>query len=116
MGKSGQLFNVFSEALGRIMSISLQHGVPVDVIVKTMIGINSDRPVWFRFDDSDKKPEQILSMPDGLAKLLQRYYSNSNKKEISDNQGELCTKCGTYSVRMVEGCQVCSNCDESKCG
>jgi ribonucleoside-diphosphate reductase alpha chain len=115
MGKSGQLFNVFSEALGRVISIALQHGVPVDVIVKTMIGINSDRPIWHRFDDSDKKPAQILSIPDGIAKLLQRYYLDDGKENIATEGYELCPKCGTYSAVKSEGCLICQNCGESAC-
>ncbi len=115
MGKSGGLFNNFAEALGRTISIALQHGVPIDVIVKTLIGINSDRIAWTRLHESDKKPDQILSMPDGIAKLLQRFYSNGHGITREHN-GELCTKCGTYSVIMIEGCATCSNCSESRCG
>lgn len=113
-GKSGQTFNTFCEALGRTISISLQHGVSVETIIKTMIGINSDRPVWTRFDEGDKKPVQILSIPDALAKLLQRYYSSEDNKE-DQGLGEFCTKCGTWSVQFIEGCSVCTNCSESKC-
>lgn len=115
MGKSGQTFNVFSEALGRVMSIALQHGVPLEDITKTMIGINSDRPHWFRFEETDIKPAQILSIPDGIAQLLERHYLN--KRTINDpDLYEMCTKCGSYSLIYSEGCQVCQACGESKCG
>lgn len=118
MGKSGQLFNVFSEALGRVMSIALQHGVPLEEITKTMIGINSDRPHWFRLDENDVKPTQILSIPDGIAQLLEKYYLNTNKEDtINDSDSyELCPKCGTYSLILSEGCKVCQNCGDSACG
>ena len=117
MGKSGQLFNVFSEALGRVLSIALQHGVPIEQVVSTMININSDRPKWFRFEETDQKPIQILSIPDGIAKLLQRYYINGGKEDELKHGGmEFCDKCGTYSLILVEGCKVCNNCGESACG
>jgi ribonucleotide reductase alpha subunit len=116
MGKSGQLFNVFTESLGRVISIALQHGVPMEEIIKTMIGINSDRPTWFRFDETDQKPVQILSIPDGIAKLLQRFYTNDIKDDNIDGLYELCPKCGTYSLVIIEGCKVCQNCGESACG
>jgi len=117
MGKSGQLFNVFSEALGRAISISLQHGVPVETIVKTMEGINSDCPVWFRFEDTDKKPTQILSIPDGLAKLLKRYYVNGGKHDDDSNiiEKEICSQCGTKSLIFIEGCKTCISCGFSAC-
>jgi len=116
MGKSGQLFNVFTEALGRSISIALQHGVPIKSIIKTLIGINSDRPTWARFEDNDRKPTQILSIPDGIAKLLQRYYTSDvilDELDISEKQ--LCSKCGTYSVILTEGCKICYNCGLSEC-
>lgn len=116
MGKSGQLFNVFTESLGRVISIALQHGVPMEEIIKTMMGINSDRPTWFRFDETDQKPVQILSIPDGLAKLLQRFYTNGVSENNNDSLYELCPKCGTYSLVIIEGCKVCQNCGESACG
>lgn len=117
MGKSGQVLNNFCEALGRTISIALQHGVPIDAIIKTLEGINSDRPAWFRFEETDKKPSQILSIPDAISQLLKRYYIEDDKKndEII-NTGELCSKCGRYSVVMIEGCSTCTACGESRCG
>jgi ribonucleoside-diphosphate reductase alpha chain len=116
MGKSGQIFNVFSEALGRSISIALQHGVPIESIIKTMIGINSDRPTWARFEENDRKPMQILSIPDGIAKLLQRYYTKDGlDEEVIDGTRDLCPKCGTYSVIFMEGCKICQNCNLSEC-
>lgn len=118
MGKSGQLFNVFGEALGRVISIALQHGVPVETIVKTMKGIHSDRPWWFKFEESDKRPAQILSIPDGIAKLMERYYMTTGSSETDNYTDDklFCSKCGTHSIILVEGCKTCLNCSESACG
>jgi ribonucleoside-diphosphate reductase alpha chain len=115
IGKSGTSFSVFSEALGRSLSLSLQHGVPVDVIIKSLIGINSDRPIWTRIEDDDKKPTQILSIPDGIAKVLQRFYMGAKKEVVHESDGIYCSKCGSYSVHFAEGCQICESCNESKC-
>jgi ribonucleoside-diphosphate reductase alpha chain len=116
MGKSGQLFNVFSEALGRTISIALQHGVPLESIIKTLININSDRQTWYRFEETDQRPTPILSIPDGIAKLLQRYYINGGKADAEDvSDRELCPKCATYSIVLAEGCKTCLNCGLSEC-
>ena len=120
IGKSGQSVNTLLEALGRTMSIGLQHGVPLQAFIKTMEGINSDKATWFRFEDTDKKPAQILSIPDGLAKLLKRYYIDvgktvSDEEPMVENERELCPECGTYSVVMIEGCRICQNCQYSCC-
>ena len=118
MGKSGQFLNVFGEALGRLISIALQHGVSVEAIVKTMKGINSDRPTWFKFEESDKRPAQILSIPDAIAKLLEKYYMSTTPLEIENYTDDklFCSKCGTHSVILIEGCKTCLNCSESACG
>lgn len=126
MGKSGQNINTLLEALGRSLSIGLQHGVPLKAFVKTLEGINSDKNIWYRFEDSDKKPSQILSIPDGLAKLLKRYYLTpvedqpmiTSPETPSDDMsmGEVCTKCGSSSIVKTEGCSVCLTCGYGKCG
>lgn len=118
IGKSGQFLNNFCEALGRTISISLQHGVPVDAIYKTLVGINSDRVTWFRFEETDKKPSQLLSIPDAIAQLLKRYYmgDNSVPDDVPESTGEMCTKCGSMSVVKIEGCSTCLSCADSRCG
>lgn len=113
IGKSGQILNTLSEALGRVISIALQGGVPVDNIVKTLIGINSDRPVWSRLDEKDEKPVQILSVPDGIAQLLDKFYGGG-RYNGADIETEKCPKCG-LPVLMIEGCTSCT-CGYSKCG
>jgi len=112
MGKSGQVMNTLCESLGRMVSISLQNGVPVKSIVKTLQGINSDSPVWVRLEDTDKKPSQILSIPDGIAQILDRFYGDCFYNGGDPNKK--CPKCGG-TVMMIEGCMTC-NCGYSKCG
>jgi len=114
VGKSGQVLNTFSEALGRVISIALQNGVSLEDIVKTLININSDKPVWFRFEETDAKPTQILSVPDGLAQLLQRYYLNRPTLPKSSCLGEICPVCGQTTLQMIEGCKSCP-CGFSEC-
>ena len=31
-------------------------------------------------------------------------------------KGKSCSSCGSYEMRMVEGCMTCANCGFSKCG
>jgi len=112
VGKSGTILNTFSEAVGRLISIMLQHGVPVKNITKTLIGINSDRSVWYRFEETDQKPSQILSIPDGIAQLINRYYSGLQYS--GELNGDICIKCGQKMIQ-IEGCMSC-NCGQSECG
>ena len=114
LGKSGQVMNTLTEALGRVMSVALQDGVPLDNIIKTIIGLNSDKPVWTRLEDTDKKPIQILSIPDGVAKLLDRYYSDGKLNGFVASSNETCPECG-QQILMIEGCASCT-CGYSRCG
>jgi ribonucleoside-diphosphate reductase alpha chain len=112
LGKSGQILNTLTEAMGRVISIGLQQGVPVEEITKTLININSDKMVWYRFEDTDQRPTQILSIPDGVAKLLDRYYTGVRYN--GELGGEICEKCGNFMTAM-EGCFNCPACGHSKC-
>ena len=35
---------------------------------------------------------------------------------LTGGRGKACSSCGSYEMRMVEGCMVCANCGYSKCG
>jgi len=35
---------------------------------------------------------------------------------IGAPKGKACTSCGSYEMRMIEGCMTCANCGFSKCG
>jgi ribonucleoside-diphosphate reductase alpha chain len=114
LGKSGQILNTFSEALGRVLSLALQNGVPVGALTKTLRGINCDTIAWHRFEDNDERPTQILSIPDGIAKLLDRYYLGQKERHTNGTiSGEICPKCG-LNMKATEGCFACI-CGHSKC-
>lgn len=118
VGKSGQTTKVMSEALGRVASIALQHRVPVEEVVKTLKGLDSSNPKWYRFEEEDSRPTQILSIPDGLAQLLERYYINTDKGTIEFLNGSTfstCKRCGVKAYLETEGCGVCQNCGDSSC-
>ncbi len=124
MGKSGQLLNSLMESLGRTISIALQNNVPIEAIQKTLDGITSDRSAFFRFELNDQKPTQILSIPDAIAKLLNRYYINMSPLHYNStastastaSMGEVCPKCGRQTLLKIEGCSSCSSCGYSVCG
>ena len=35
---------------------------------------------------------------------------------LGTKRGKACTSCGSYDLRMVEGCMTCASCGYSKCG
>ncbi len=63
IGRSGGTLNSLSEAIGRLISLSLQYNVPVDELAQQLIGIRSANPYGFG-------PNQVLSIPDAIGKVL----------------------------------------------
>ncbi len=112
MGESGSLVNGLIEALGKITSVGLQHGVPLNIVIKQLSDIKS-APCWFRFEETDERPTQILSIPDAISKLLKRYYADYKVKNTSTSKSK-CPICGDVIIEIY-GCSVCNSCGYSKC-
>jgi len=66
-GHTGTCVYSMNEALGRSISIGLQHGVPLGNYVKTLRGIQCEKPLDF------PKDKRCTSCADGLAKVLSGY-------------------------------------------
>ena len=132
IGKAGGNAAAQSEAISRIISLTLRSGVEPMEIVKQLKGISGPMPVW------DGNGGQILSTPDAIGKVLERYIQNrehyrrfkqveaSIPKPMSgvpklnkSSEGmtasqTACPECGS-NVEHMSGCVVCYNCGWSKC-
>ena len=64
LGKAGSKERADSEALARLLSYALQHGVPIRGLTKQIRGISSEEPNGFG-------PNKVLSMPDGVGIVLE---------------------------------------------
>jgi ribonucleoside-diphosphate reductase alpha chain len=139
LGKSGAAIAAFTEAIGRLISLSLRIGADPNAIIKELVGIRGGEPVW-------QEGEKILSVPDAIGKALIKYMAiKSGKTEsqkplvslsVSDheegnkeagnegvkNAGEdswgygnpTCPECGSPLI-VSEGCMTCPVCGWSKC-
>ena len=105
IGKSGGDLSALSEAIGRLISIALQNGVPVDNIVNTLDNITGSQPIW-------SNGKLIKSVPDAIAQVLKEHFLKNRKKTIQIDE---CPECGA-PLEIVEGCAVCKNCGYSRCG
>jgi len=65
VGKSGQSLHAKMEAIGRLVSLSLQHNIPVEEIIKQLEGIQGENAFFH-------KGEKILSLPDFIAYVLRK--------------------------------------------
>jgi ribonucleoside-diphosphate reductase alpha chain len=132
IGKAGGNAAAQSEAISRLISLALRGGIEPREIVKQLKGISGPSPVW------DGQGGQILSTPDAIGKVLERYINNREqllqqrvspqampksttgthtKGTASESEPKIhstCPECGT-NVEHVSGCVVCYNCGWSKC-
>ncbi|MEK7651916.1 MAG: adenosylcobalamin-dependent ribonucleoside-diphosphate reductase [Patescibacteria group bacterium] len=73
LGKAGGFFAAQSEALCRMISLSLRSGVAVEEIIKQLKGIRSTEVAF-------NQGEIIYSLPDGIAKTMEKHI---NRKQQS---------------------------------
>lgn len=132
ISKHGSEISAFSEALGRVISIALQHNVPVESLAETIIGIIGDKPTW----DNGKL---IKSIPDAIGRILKAYsdklkertetsslFENEQIQTVSKEidykdpveipGAEICPHCGEKAFVRTEDCYSCLSCGYSKCG
>jgi ribonucleoside-diphosphate reductase alpha chain len=102
-GKAGDEANADSEALGRVVSIALQYGVPAEALVKTLRGINGGMYGSYQ-------GRMVASKADLIAVALE----TAGVDNVL-NHGKGCPDCGA-PLRFEEGCMKCESCGYSKCG
>ena len=140
-GRAGDEANADSEALGRVVSIALQYGVPVEAIQKTLRGINgglygsyNGRLVASKADLIAVALESTGGSPSGAFKPAEQpllYPSLIGAAPSSDElqpmlepswnasvtmKGETCPSCSSPNLVREEGCLKCQSCGYSKCG
>ncbi len=105
MGKAGGCAACQIEAESRLVSLALRSGIRVEAIVKQLVGIRCPSPSW-------QDGEQILSCPDGMAKVL----AAVSKIEAKEDEKTVmtCPDCGGV-LEPEEGCLLCRSCGFSKC-
>jgi ribonucleoside-diphosphate reductase alpha chain len=110
VGRNGSAVQTMSEALGRVVSVALQHGVAPEALSRTLYGVGGNGN------------KLMSSVPSAIAKVL----GNGHFSEIaaakepvpvvaSRIQGDICPECHQASLVPTGDCSYCSNCGYSKC-
>lgn len=117
MGKSGGCAASQSEALSRMISVSLRAGVDPQAILKHLRGIRCPSPAW-------AQGGKVLSCADAVGIAMEHYLewmeTGHASTSVSKNQDELvnlagaCPECGS-ALEHESGCAVCRSCGFSKC-
>lgn len=117
MGKSGGCAASQSEALSRMISVSLRAGVDPQAILKHLRGIRCPSPAW-------AQGGKVLSCADAVGIAMEHYIewmeTGHASTMVSKNTDELvnlagaCPECGG-ALEHESGCAVCRACGFSKC-
>jgi ribonucleoside-diphosphate reductase alpha chain len=110
LGKLGGDEKADAEAIGRLISLYLQHGGDIQSVVKMLKGIRGKYVSW-------EEGVQLLSIPDAVAKALEVLTSGKVNKESSVplTRGGTCPDCNENAIIFESGCYKCTNCGYSKC-
>jgi len=105
LGKSGGDEKADAEAIGRLISLYLQHGGSIQEVIHTLKGIQGRDISW-------DNGQQLLSVPDAVAKALA---SLSGTTLEAEPELKHCPDCGDTSIIYENGCFRCTSCGYSKC-
>lgn len=144
LGKAGGSAMADAEAMGRLVSLALRSGIPIQQVHRQLRGISSDRAVGLG-------PNKVLSVPDAIGLALEDWMRTKNgvQQELlttsetlaapsapvmktqpvaagntlmafeSVNSGDsfigTCPDCGSQ-LEFAEGCAKCHVCGFSECG
>ncbi|GBD40742.1 Vitamin B12-dependent ribonucleoside-diphosphate reductase [bacterium HR39] len=122
-GKAGNEANADAEALGRVVSIALQYGVPPEALVRTLRGINGGLYGTYQGRLVASKADLIAvaleTVPEALKGSLG--VEEADLPVLSGGGlalpgAEKCPTCGEKALAREEGCWKCQACGYSKCG
>ncbi|MHB1867879.1 MAG: adenosylcobalamin-dependent ribonucleoside-diphosphate reductase [Nitrososphaerales archaeon] len=105
LGKSGGDEKADAEAIGRLISLYLQHGGKIQEVIQTLKGIQGRDVSW-------DNGQQLLSVPDAVAKALASLTGTTLEKE---QELKHCPDCGENGIIFENGCYRCQSCGYSKC-
>ena len=82
------------QAMTRLLSMSLRHGVPLPYIVQQLDKVESSK---------------VTDLNRAIMRILKRYMKEEDTKMLK------CNQCGDFSLVMENGCYQCKSCGQSKC-
>ncbi len=128
IGKAGGTVAAQTEAISRLISLSLRSGVDPNSIISQLKGISGPNPTW-------EDGQLILSTPDAIGRALESFVngdaipddtkkkaqfeiaedSTNTSKPIAKEYGQHCSECDGNGIVNEGGCLVCKDCGWSKC-
>jgi ribonucleoside-diphosphate reductase alpha chain len=112
LGKAGGCAASQTEAISRLVSLSLRSGIDIEAVLKQLRGIRCPSPSW-------QDGGIILSCPDAISRAIEKYLKVTKGREVHagfrpKGAAGTCPDCGE-TLEYTEGCAVCKHCGYSKC-
>ncbi len=114
IGKTGGCAASQTEAIGRLVSLSLRSGVDAHAVARQLRGVRCPYPSWNRGN-------KVLSCADAIGQALEKFLegskTHSSPKPELDRAERLagnCVECGNV-LEFEGGCAVCRVCGYSRC-
>ena len=82
----------------KLISGVLRYGMPIDQVLKLVGGLELDS-------------NSINTWKNGVERALKKYLPNG-----TEAKGQKCPNCGAEALIYQEGCLICKNCGNSRCG
>ncbi|MBI5230069.1 MAG: adenosylcobalamin-dependent ribonucleoside-diphosphate reductase [Candidatus Magasanikbacteria bacterium] len=95
LGKSGGFFGGQTEAICRMVSVALRSGIEIQEVIDQLKGIRGPE---VSFDGG----EMIFSLPDAIAKILERHVRNGHKQLVSGDEIVVNKTTTTETVKEME--------------
>lgn len=105
IGKAGADVAADAEGMGRLISLLLRHGVPVDQVIGQLKDIAGSVQLGLG-------PERVRSLPDAVAKVLSNH--STTTPSVVAATGRYCSVCGNHLVPNGS-CLLCITCGFSTC-
>ncbi|MFO7658055.1 MAG: adenosylcobalamin-dependent ribonucleoside-diphosphate reductase [Bacteroidales bacterium] len=99
IGGLSHMFNKEFWNYAKLISSVLRHGMPVREVVNLVSSLRLDS-------------DTINTWRNGVERALRKYIPNGTKAR----KGLACENCGSHSLIYKEGCLMCNDCGNSKCG
>jgi ribonucleoside-diphosphate reductase alpha chain len=115
IGKAGGCAASQTEAIGRLVSLSLRSGVDPGAIARQLQGVRCPYPSW-------NKGHKVLSCADGIGQALARSLEDrgaekepaATRRRRAEVLAGSCPECGN-ELEFEGGCAVCRSCGYSRC-
>lgn len=116
-GRAGSDETTLTEALGRVLSLALQGGIPPKELARTLRGIGGKTVVFHN-------GKTYSSIPDAVGKTISLATQHTRTKKDNKDEEDMpllsvftlrCPECRA-DLTMTEGCDKCPECGYSSCG